>query len=156
MSGARTAIIATLISGSAAAILIVAAVCLRFRGAIGPHQQFAVVALVFAQGIIAVGVAGTFAVVLARGGGLRVVKQTAIVLALLLMSGLCTFEVLGLLMQNNSASSRLAALLEDVPFLAAVAIPGLVTIVIQGWLFVRPWPVGRRSAKASGDSASHQ
>jgi hypothetical protein len=155
-NGVRTTIFAALTSGGAAAVVIVTAVYLRFGVAIGPHQQFAVIALVVAQEIIALALASVFAIVQARGGDRRVVNLTAAALALLLIAALCVLEVLGLLTLSDAASLRLAGLLEDAPFLGAIVAPGLVTILIQRWLFVRSLPVGRGSPSDRGISAGHE
>jgi hypothetical protein len=132
----RTIVLATLASGVAASAFILAAIYLRFGIALGPHQQFEVIALIIGQAIIALGTAVVLTIVLALGGEKWAVDLTALVLAILLGLSLGALEIFGLVTMSSAAFSRGDAFVEDLPFLGAIVAPALLTILIQWW-FVR-------------------
>jgi hypothetical protein len=133
MRAAGSIIGAAVVSSLVAAALIVGAVYLKLGISLGPHQQFEVILLIVVQVIVAIGTAAALAIVLAAGGDTVAVGLTALALALFLMLALGALEAFGLRAGGSTAFSPRAAFDEDLPFLGAIAIPGLTTILIQWW-----------------------
>jgi len=145
LRSAGTIILAAAGSSLVASVLIVAAVYLGLGISLGPHQQFEVVLLIVVQVIIALGAAAVLAIVLALGGEKVAVGLTALVLAIFLVLALGALEAFGLAAGGTTAFSLGDTVAEDGSFLGVVAIPGLLTIVIQWWSVRRSLASGPRT-----------
>jgi len=128
-----TFVLAAVVSSVVASALIFAAVYLQLGISLGPHMQFELIALIAFQTIMAIGTAVVLAIVLAAGGEKIAVRRAALLLALVLVLSLGALEVFGLSTGSSAEFSSANAFAEDLPFLGVIAIPGLVTILIQWW-----------------------
>jgi hypothetical protein len=136
MRALGTILLAALASGLFGGVLIAGMVHLRLGIQLGPYPEFEFIVIMMGEAVAALGTAVILAVVLAVGGTQSAVGRTALVLAVLLVTTLAGLEVFGLVTQGGAALSVSNAFAEDAPFLVAVAVPGLMTILIQWW-FVR-------------------
>jgi chromate transport protein ChrA len=133
---AGTIILAAVASSLVASASTVAAVYLGLGISLGPHQQFEVILLIVVQVIIALVAAAVLAIVLAFARNERTVDIAALTVAMLLVLALGALEAFGLTAGGSTAFSLGDTLAEDGPFLGVIAIPGLLTILIQ-WRSVR-------------------
>jgi hypothetical protein len=91
------------------------------------------------------------AIVLAFGGRLIAIRRTAVTLAVLLVVAFAAPEIFAFATSTTDYVTVSASLTQDVPVLATVAVPGLLTIFIQWWI-VRRYVLGRER----GDACARQ
>ena len=137
MRAVGTIILAALASGLFGGALLAAMVHLKLGIWLGPYPEFEFIATMMGEVITAFGTAVILAIVLFAGGTESAVRRTALVLGLFLVVVLAAGEIFGLAAQGSAGFSRSNAFAEDAPFLVAVAVPGLLTIVIQWWFVHR-------------------
>ena len=136
MRASTTVIAAATSSGLISGTLTAVAVHLRLGISLGPHEQFELIALIVVQVIVALGTALVLAIVLAAARSQSTLASAAIVLAVVLLVALGALEVFGLTTSSGAAFSAGNAFSEDLPLLGVIAVPSLLTILIQ-WCFVR-------------------
>ncbi len=134
-------------SGLLAIALIAGAAQLGVGLQPGPHEQFEFVAVTVAETIVAVGTALVFTIVLAVGGKRIAIQRTAVTLAILLVVAFAAPEIFGLVTSTSAYVTVSASLTQDVPVLATVAVPGLLTIFVQWWI-VRRYVLGSERGDA--------
>jgi len=145
MRAVVTVVLGAIGSGLLAIALIAGAVQLGVGLQPGPHEQFEFAAVTVAETMVAVGTAVVLAIVLAFGGRLIAIRRTAVTLAVLLVVAFAAPEIFGLVTSTSAYVSVNASLTQDVPVLATVAVPGLLTIFIQCGIVTRY--VVKRSAR---------